>query len=49
VTAEDVQVFSIKGKGALTQLTEIMPEMMEKCKSMMEEKNKAKTGETETK
>ena len=48
VTPEDVQVFSIKGKGALAQLTEIMPEMMEKCKSMMEEKNKAKTGETET-
>ncbi len=48
VTAEDVQVFSIKGKGALAQLTEIMPEMMEKCKSMMEEKHKEKTGETET-
>ena len=48
VTAEDVQVFSIKGKGALSQLTEIMPEMMEKCKSMMEVKNKEKTGETET-
>lgn len=48
VTAEDVQVFSIKGKGALAQLTEIMPEMMDKCKSMMEEKSKEKTGETET-
>jgi uncharacterized spore protein YtfJ len=48
VTPEDVQVFSIKGKGALAQLTEIMPEMMEKCKSMMEEKHKEKTGETET-
>ena len=48
VTPEDVQVFSIKGKGALSQLTEIMPEMMEKYKSMMEEKSKEKTGETET-
>ena len=48
VTAEDVQVFSIKGKGALAQLTEIMPEMMDKCKSMMEEKSKENTGETET-
>ena len=48
VTPEDVQVFSIKGKGALTRLTEIMPEMVEKCKSMMEEKNKEKTGETES-
>jgi sporulation protein YtfJ len=48
VTPEDVQVFSIKGKGALAQLTEIMPDMMEKCKSMMEEKHKEKTGETET-
>ena len=48
VTADDVQVFSIKGKGALAQLTEIMPEMVEKYKSMMEEKNKEKTGETGT-
>lgn len=48
VTPEDVQVFSIKGKGALAQLTEIMPEMMEKCKSIMEEKKKETTGETGT-
>ena len=48
VTPEDVQVFSIKGKGAFAQLTEIMPEMVEKYKSMMEEKNKEKTDETET-
>ena len=48
VTADDVQVFSIKGKGALAQLTEIMPEMVEKYKSMMEVKNKEKTGETGT-
>jgi len=49
VTPEDVQIFSIKGKGALSQLAETMPEMMEKYKSMVEEKSKEKTGETETK
>lgn len=48
VTPEDVQLFNIKGKGALTQLAEVMPEMMEKCQSMMEEKHKEKTGETES-
>lgn len=48
VTPEDVQLFSIKGKGAMAQLAEVMPEMMEKCKSMMEEKRKEKAGETES-
>ena len=48
VTAEDVQLFSIKGKGTLAQLAETMPEMMEKYKSMVEEKSKEKTGETKT-
>ncbi len=48
VTPEDVQLFSIKGKGTLAQLAETMPEMMEKYQSMVEEKSKEKTGETET-
>ena len=48
VTPEDVQLFSIKGKGTLAQLAETMPEMMEKYQSMTEEKSKEKTGETET-
>ncbi|MCK4929397.1 MAG: sporulation protein [Methanosarcinales archaeon] len=48
VTPEDVQLFNIKGKGAIAQLTEVMPELMEKCKSMMEEKHKQKAGETES-
>jgi sporulation protein YtfJ len=54
VTPDDVQLLAIKGKGVMTQLAELMPEMMEKGKSMMEIRKKEeqskteKTGEPET-
>lgn len=47
VTAEEVQLLTIKGKGAFTQLAEVMPELMEKCKTMMEEHRKEGSSETE--
>jgi sporulation protein YtfJ len=48
VTAQDVQLFTVKGKGALARLAEVMPEMMESCSSMMEEKTKEKSDEPES-
>lgn len=45
VTPEDVQLLTIKGKGAMTQLAEVMPEIMEKCSSIMEERKKKSTEE----
>ncbi|MCL7412944.1 MAG: sporulation protein [ANME-2 cluster archaeon] len=46
VTAEDVQLLTIKGKGALTQFAEVMPEIAEKCKTMMGEHRKEESSET---
>ena len=50
VTPEDVQLLTIKGKGAISQLTESMPEIMDKFKSITEEEKKkgsSKTSETD--
>jgi sporulation protein YtfJ len=32
VSGEDVKVYSLKEKGIISQLAEVIPEMMEKCK-----------------
>lgn len=40
VSKEDVQLFAIKEKGVIERISEIVPEIMEKCKSMKEECNK---------
>ena len=50
VTPEDVQLLTIKGKGTISQLTESMPEIMDKFKSIKEEEKKkesSKTSETD--
>ena len=38
VSKEDVQLLVIKGKGVVSQLTEMIPEIMEKYKSIREER-----------
>ncbi len=40
VTKEDVKVYSLKEKGILSQLAEVIPEIMEKCKCSGEEDKK---------
>lgn len=42
ITPEDVLLLDFKGKSALTYLAEIMPEMAEKCKSIMEKRHEKK-------
>lgn len=37
ISKEDVQLLTIKGKGVISQLSEVIPEIMEKCRSMKEE------------
>ena len=45
VTPEDVRLLTIKGKSVITQLGEIMPEIMKKGSSMMEERKKKESSE----
>ncbi|MCG7849904.1 MAG: sporulation protein [ANME-2 cluster archaeon] len=45
VTPEEVQLLTIKGKGAISQLAEVMPEIMEKCKCMSEDEKKKESSE----
>lgn len=40
ISKEDVQLLTVKGKGAISQLAEVLPEIAEKCKSVMEERKK---------
>ena len=40
VSKEDVQLFAIKEKGVFERISEVIPQIMEKCKSMKEECNK---------
>ncbi len=40
VSKEDVKVFSLKDKGIISQLAEVIPEIMEKCKCSGEESKK---------
>lgn len=48
VSKEDVQLLTIKGKGAISQLAEVIPEIMEKYKSLREERKKEESkSETE--
>lgn len=47
VSKEDVQLLTIKGKGTISQLAEVIPEIMEKYKSLREERKKEEKSETE--
>ncbi len=40
ISKDDVQLFSLKEKGTIERITSIIPEILEKCKSMKEECNK---------
>ena len=40
VSKEEVQLFAIKDKGVIERISAVIPEIMEKCKSMKEECNK---------
>lgn len=45
VSKEDVKLYSVKDKGILSQLVEVIPEIMEKCKCSNEEgKKEEKSG-----
>ena len=37
VSKDGVQLLSIKGKGVISQLADVIPEILEKCKSVKEE------------
>lgn len=37
ISKDDVQLFALKEKGVIERITAIIPEIMEKCKSMKEE------------
>ncbi len=39
ISKEEVQLFAIKEKGVIERVSEIIPQIMEKCKSMKEECN----------
>jgi len=43
VSREDVKVYSLKEKGIISQLAEVIPEIMEKCKCSEEEGKKEGT------
>jgi len=40
VSKDDVQLFALKEKGVIERISAVIPEIMEKCKSMKEECNK---------
>jgi sporulation protein YtfJ len=40
VSKEEVQLFAIKDKGVIERISAVIPEIMEKCKSMKEECSK---------
>ena len=42
VSKEDVKIYSLKEKGIMSQLAEVIPEIMEKCKSEEEGKKEEK-------
>ena len=45
VSREDIKVYSLKEKGIISQLAEVIPEIMEKCKCSEEEgKKEEKSG-----
>lgn len=45
VSREDVRVFSVTGKGMIAQLSEVIPEIMEKYRSIREESRKEEVTE----
>lgn len=49
VSEEDVRLLSVKGKGAIQELTEMIPEIAEKIKSIKGDKKKEEKKEEEEK
>jgi sporulation protein YtfJ len=47
MTQDDIKLLTIKDKGALAQLTDVLPDMMDKCKTIMEEQKNPKSEQTE--
>ncbi len=47
VSKEDVQLLTIKGKGVISQLADVIPDIMEKCKSMKEGGKKEESEKSE--
>ena len=47
MTEDDIKLLTIKDKGALAQLTDILPDMMDKCKTIVEERKAAKSEQNE--
>lgn len=47
VSKEDVKLLAIKGKGVISQLTEVIPQIMEKYKSISEESKKGEESKEE--
>lgn len=45
ISKEDVKLYSVKEKGALSQLVEVIPEIMEKCKCSDQERKKEEKSE----
>ncbi len=45
VSKEDVKLYSVKEKGILSQLVEVIPEIMEKCKCSEEDDKKEEKSE----
>ena len=47
MTQDDIKLLTIKDKGTLAQLADVLPDVMDKCKSVMEERKAAKSEQTE--
>ncbi|HUV83206.1 MAG TPA: spore germination protein GerW family protein [archaeon] len=47
MTQDDIKLLTIKDKGALAQLTDVLPDIMDKCKTIMEERKNPKSEQTE--
>ena len=49
VSKDDVQLFALKEKGVIERISAVIPEIMEKCKSMKEERNEEEAPKHKTK
>ncbi|HUW66531.1 MAG TPA: spore germination protein GerW family protein [Candidatus Nanoarchaeia archaeon] len=47
ITQDDIKLLTIKDKGSLAQLTDVLPEMMDKYKSIMDERKNPKSEQSE--
>ena len=47
ITQDDIKLLTIKDKGSLAQLTDVLPEMMDKYKSIIDERKNPKSEQSE--